>query len=117
MALAFCLQRLGDAAMIWYAFQQANPLSVLRGASVGCSFWTTALAIGVWRRLRWARYVLTSFTWLYVFLFSVAVLQSWDALTRAFLSPYLAAIAALLLHTGANVMLVRSSRVRHYANR
>ncbi len=116
LILVFLLQRIGDAAMIWYTFQPENPFMALRGTAVGSLVWTAVLAIGVWRRHRWARYVLTSFNWLYVFAFSLALLQSWNELTRAILSPYLAALAALALYGGANAILVRSSRVRHFAN-
>ena len=117
LAAAFLLQRLGDAAVVWFAFAPGNPTLLLRGIAIGSLLCTAALLIGVWRRLRWARYVLTGFNWAYVTVFGFWVLQGWKDVKPTASDPYAALIAGVLLYAAANVILVRSRRVRHYANR
>src|SRR5206468_1807144 len=75
LVVVFVLQRLADAAVIWFTFLPVCPWSLLRGVSIGSFVWTTALLVGVWRRLRWARYLLTSFNWGYITVFTFCFLQ------------------------------------------
>ncbi|MGB8168218.1 MAG: hypothetical protein WCF18_12045 [Chthoniobacteraceae bacterium] len=117
IVIAFLLQRLGDAAVIWFTFQPSNPTLLLRGVAIGSFLCTSVLLIGVWRRLRWARYVLTAFDWVYVTGFSFLVLQAWSDVRPTISNPYVAVICGVILYAGANVILVRSRRVRHFANR
>ncbi len=117
LAIAFVLQRLGDAAVIWFAFQPSNSALLLRGVAIGSLLWTSVLLIGVWRQLRWARYLLTAFNWGYIMVFSFLVLQAWSEVRPTITSPYVAVILGVLLYGGANVILVRSRRIRHFANR
>lgn len=115
--LAFFLQRIADAALIWFTFLPSEPNAVsLRGAAIGSLLWTSTLLIGVWRRLRWARYLLTTFTWLHLVGISFYALIQWDRLRQNFIGPHLALIVVVIFYLGANIILIRSSRVRHYAN-
>lgn len=90
---------------------------MLRGLAIGALLCTTVLLIGVWRRLRWARYVLAGLSWGYVALLCYLVLQAWDELTPSLSSPYLPLAGGALLYACANAILVRSRRVRHFANK
>ncbi len=114
LAAAGMLQRLGDAAVIWFTFSVDNQMLLLRGAAIGSLLCTSVLLIGVWRRLRWARYVLTGLNWGYIMVFGFCALQGWKNPTLS--EPYIALIAGVLLYAAANVILVRSRRVRHFAN-
>jgi hypothetical protein len=116
LAIAFALQRLGDAAVIWFTFQPINTMPVFRGVAIGSCLCTSILLVGVWRRLRWARYVLTGLNWAYMAVFSFWVLQSWNEVSPPFSNPYLALITGVLCCGGANIILLRSRRVRHFAN-
>jgi hypothetical protein len=116
LAVAFLLQRIGDAAAIWYAFHPSNSTLLLCGVSIGSCLITSVLLVGVWRRLRWARYVLTGFNWVYITGFGFWVLQTWDETKPLLSNPRLAMLAAAVLYGGANVILLRSRRVRHFAN-
>lgn len=111
------LQRLGDAAMIWFTFQPANSTLFLRGVAIGSFLCTSVLLIGVWRQFRWARYLLTSFIWVYITILSFWVLQAWNDGLPAAINPHFAVIAGVILYGGSNVILVRSRRVRHFAKR
>ncbi len=115
LVIVFVLQRLGDAAVIWYTFLPSNS-AWLRGVALGSLVWTTALLVGVWRRFRWARYLLTSFNWGYITVFTFCVLQGWNEFQPTPTDPYTVLTAGIVLYFGANVILVRSRRVRHFAN-
>jgi hypothetical protein len=117
LVIAFLLQRLGDAAVLWFTYRPNDPALLLRGLAFGSLLCTSVLLIGVFRRLRWARYVLTGFNWAYMVLLSFWVLQAWDELNPTMTNPYLALGAGVILLGGANVILVRSRRVRHFANK
>jgi Ca2+/H+ antiporter len=117
LAIAFVLQRIGDVAVLWFTYRPGEQASLLRGITVGSILCTSALLIGVWRRLRWARYVLTGLNWAYIALLSFSVLQSWDELEASVSNPYGALILGAVLYTCANVILVRSRRVRHFASK
>lgn len=116
LAIAFILQRLGDVAVIWFSFLPMNSMLWLRGVAAGAFVCTTALLIGVWRRLRWARYLLTGVGWLYISVVTFVALFGWNEMTFEPADPYFAPIAGALLYFGANVILVKSRRVRHFAN-
>lgn len=117
IAIAFLFQRLGDAAVVWFTFQPDNSTLLLRGVAIGAAMCTTVLIIGVWRQLRWARYVLTGFNWGYITVFSFRLLQEWSEVPPALMHPLSAVAAGVLLYGGANFILLRSRRVRHFANR
>ena len=116
LLIAMVLQRLGDAAVIWFTFQSANSMSLLRGVALGSLLCTSVLLVGVWRRLRWARYLLTGFNWIYIMGFAFVALLAWSEEPPTITSPYVAVIAGVALYAAANVILVRSRRVRHFAN-
>jgi hypothetical protein len=116
LVVVFVLQRLGDAAVIRLTFQPVFASSLLRGVAIGSLFWTTALLVGVWRRLSWARYLLIGFNWLYVAAFTYAVVNRWPAITVQFSDPFVAATAGVILYAGANVILIKSRRIRHFAS-
>lgn len=116
LVAAGLLQRLGDAAVIWFTFSASNSVLLLRGIAIGSLLCTSVLLIGVWRRLRWARYVLTGFNWSYITVFGFRVLQAWAEVTPTWLDPYATLLAGVLLYAAASVILVRSRRVRHFAN-
>jgi hypothetical protein len=116
LAIAFLIQRMGDAAVIWFAFSPENPALLLRGVAIGSGLCTSVLLVGVWRRLRWARYVLTGFSWAYVAIFGFRALQAWAEVKLVPADPHAVLIAGVILYAGATVILVRSRRVRHFAN-
>ncbi|HYR58065.1 MAG TPA: hypothetical protein VEO95_05530 [Chthoniobacteraceae bacterium] len=116
LVIVFVMQRLADAGVIWYTFLPAKSVFWLRGIALGSLVWTTALLIGVWRRFRWARYLLTSFTWVYLAVLTFHILQGWNELDLTLSDPYTALIAAAVLYLAANAILIRSRRVRHFAN-
>jgi hypothetical protein len=55
--------------------------------------------------------------WAFIALFSFIVLQASSAVQPALSNPYVAVIAGVICYAAANVILVRSRRVRHFANR
>jgi hypothetical protein len=116
LVLVFVLQRLGDVAVILFTFLPVNSVSLLRGVAIGSLVWTSALLVGVWRRLRWARYALTTFTWGYIVVFTFCVLQAWNEVEPVPTNPYLLLIVGVTLYSAANLILIRSRRVRHFAN-
>jgi hypothetical protein len=115
IAAAFLLQRCGDGLVIWYTFLRENPTFLLRGLAIGSSIWTTTLIIGVWRRRRWARYVLTTVNWCTIAIFAYTLLHWWDRLESAASGPACVLAGGVMAYVGANVILIRSRRVRHYA--
>jgi hypothetical protein len=117
LIVVFLLQRLGDVAVIGFTFFASASALLLRGLAIGSLMWTTVFLVGVWRRLRWARYVLTGFGWAYAVLLCGWVLSAWDELKPILRNPYLALVAGAILYVAANVILVRSRRVRHFANK
>ena len=117
LALAGLLQRIGDAAVIWFTFSPGNSMQLLRGVAIGSLLCTSVLLIGVWRRLRWARYVLTGFNWVYITGFGFRVLEGWSEMKPTLSDPDAVLSAGVLLYAGATVLLVRSRRIRHFANR
>jgi hypothetical protein len=114
LVIVFACQRLADAAVIWFTFLPENTVGLLRGVAVGSCLWTAVLLIGVWRKLRWARYALTTLNWGFMTLFGFWALHVWDDMRQP--NPSLALIAGVVLYGVANTLLLRSRRLRHYAN-
>jgi uncharacterized membrane-anchored protein YitT (DUF2179 family) len=114
LAIVFFGQRIADAAVIWFAFQPANSTLLLRGVAVGSCLSTTVLLICAWRRLGWARYLLVTFNWGFIALFGFEMLQTWDQKPQP--NPSLALVAGVALYGLANLVLLRSRRVRHHAS-
>jgi hypothetical protein len=116
LAVVFVLQRVADAGVIWFTFQPVCTSSLLRGIAIGSFVWTTALLVGVWRRLSWARYLLTTINWLYVAAFSYALLKRWTPASGESAAQFLPPAAGVILYVAANVILIKSRRVRHFAS-
>ncbi|MEA3211066.1 MAG: hypothetical protein QOE70_4123 [Chthoniobacter sp.] len=116
VCLVFVLLRAADALVIYYSFFPSNPLPFLRGLTVGSVLWTTVLLGGVWRRQVWARYFLIGVNWCFIALLSYPLLLAWGRSEPAASSPYLLIAGGLLLYTAGNTILIRSRRIRHFAN-
>jgi len=117
IVVAFLFQRLGDAAALVALSEATGSETLLRGMAIGGLVCSTVLAIGVWRRLRWARYVLTTLSTLYVFGMSFAGLRSWEAYTLEQMDPRSLPLVSAAFYLLATAIMVRSRRVRHFANR
>jgi hypothetical protein len=115
LVLTFFMQRLADAAVIWFTFRPEEPAIIFRGIAIGSCVWTTTFLIGTWRRFRWARYLLTTCNWGYIVVFSFWALQQWAEFTGTLFDPRYVLIAGILLYLGANLILIRSRRVRNFA--
>ena len=116
LAGVFILHRLGDAAVLYAAFLPRAPHPALRGVARGALIWTAVLLVAVWRRLRWARYLLTTFGWLYALALCFVVLGRWSELSLKPLDLGAWPLAGAACYLIANLILVRSARLRHYAN-
>ncbi len=117
LAIVFILQRIGDGVVIYAESLPTSENPVLRGLAIGSLIWTTALLIGAWRRLAWARYVLIAVSSISVVGMIFAALAHWEEYTFARLDPRSFPLAGAALYLAAMVILIRSRRVRHFADR
>ena len=102
--------------LLWYfTNHRLNPWPFLRGHAIGSALVTTALLVGIWRRILWARYVLIVFLWYLIGVFGivVTVITSGEQFTDR--TPVIAAVAAVVLYLISNIMLIRSRRIQHLA--
>jgi len=114
---AFLLQRVGDAAVLYSTSLPTSPHPALRGLAIGALVCTVVMFVGVWRRMRWVRYVLVTFSWLYAFGLSLVGLEFWREYSFERFDPRSLPLVAAAFYLAATAILVRSRRVRHYANR
>lgn len=103
--------------LLWfYASHRVNPWPILRGQVVGCALANTLLLVGIWRRQMWARYVLIVMLWYVVAIFGISALFIVGKPDDFERMPVIAVGAALAMHVGMNVLLIRSRKIQHLAH-
>lgn len=113
--LIFLGMRLGDALLWWYLSLPGNAAPLMNGAIVGSALCTTALLVGIWRRVSWCRYALVTLTWCFMALCSFPALRGLGGRQVMTHQEYALILGAVLLYAGGTVLLVRSRRIRHLA--
>lgn len=110
--LAFTVAEL----LLWYfTNHRSNPWPFLRGHVIGSALVTTALLIGIWRRILWARYVLIVFLWYLISVFGIVVTVITSGEQFMDRTAVIAAIVAVVLYLASNILIIRSRRIQHLA--
>jgi hypothetical protein len=102
--------------LLWYfTNHRLNPWPFLRGHVVGSALATTLLIVAIWRRNLWARYVLIVFLWYLIAVFGIVALVVGGDQYKMERKPLVAAVSALAIYLGANILLICSRRIQYLA--
>lgn len=104
-----------DALFVLFCFGESNPFPALKGLMFGQIIAALLLALGVWQRLAWARYVLMLLLLLMTGIFGMVTLVLGSRPDLATHKTYALLTSGILLLLVANAWLLFSKRLHYLA--